>query len=130
MKWDLIHVFIVGHRVLRQFSSSKGDRHSVLYSCDLVLTLLVRDDPVIEDLTQGEVPVDEEDVRAPSEPDASGKRIQIEILSITPISVQIAVNVTEDGMVWCDATTTEEFDAAKIMKKRGSFVVRRDVYSW
>lgn len=95
-----------------------------------MLTRLVRDDPVIEDLTQGEVPVDEEDVRAPSEPDASGKRIQIEILSITPISVQIAVNVTEDGMVWCDATTTEEFDAEKIMKKRGSFVVRRDVHSW
>lgn len=77
-----------------------------------------------EDVTQGEVPFDEEEVHLPTEPDTSGKKVRIEVVTITPISVQIAVNVTEEETVWCNAVTSfDSFDIEKAKKQKGTLVI-------
>lgn len=77
-----------------------------------------------EDVTQGEVPFDEEEVHLPTEPDTSGKKVRIEVVTITPISVQIAVNVTEEETVWCNAVTSfDGFDIEKAKKQKGTLVI-------
>ena len=97
-----------------------------MYICILCSYIIVRNEAEEENLTQGDVSIEEEEVLVPTEPDTSGKKIRIEVVTITPISVQIAVHIPEEVTVWCNAETSlDKINLESAMRQKGELVISR-----